>query len=206
MSQYDAEANDVVRACLAANLRIPDDVAVIGVDNDPIYSMLGPMPLSSVNNNLWMLGYRAAEALDRILDGLPLNETIIRIKPEGVTVRESTDIMAIGDIYVSKALRYIVDHFRDNIGVDDVVDHSGISRRGLYSRFEKNVGRSIYQELMLRRLEYAKQLLRDTDHKLLFIADACGLGDAERLSKSFKRCCHVTPFEYRAEHHEKSRK
>lgn len=206
MSQYDAEANDVVRACLTANLRIPDDVAVIGVDNDPIYSMLGPIPLSSVNNNLWLAGYRAAEALDQVLDGVLLDETTIRIKPEGVTVRESTDIVAIADIYVSKALRFIVAHYRENISVTDVVSNSGISRRGLYSRFEMNVGRSIYQELMKRRIEYAMQLLRDTDHKLHFIAEACGLGDAERLSKSFKRCCDVTPFAYRTEHREKARK
>lgn len=200
MAQHDGEANDVCRACLAAGLRIPDDVAVIGVDNDPIYSQFGPVPLSSVDSNRRLVAYRAAELLDRILDGERWIEKTVRIEPEGVVVRESTDILAVGDAHVSKALRYISENYTTGITVDDIVQHSGISRRGLYSRFEQIVGHPIYEELMRQRLDRAKHMLRDSDQKLQFIADECGLGDAERLSKSFKRYCGLSPLEYRQDH------
>lgn len=200
MAQYDGEANDVTRACLSAGLRVPDDVAVIGVDNDRVYSQLGPVPLTSVESNRRLVAHRAAEMLDRILDGERWHEKTLRIPPEGVVVRESTDILAVDDLHVSKALRFIWGNFTGQITVDDVVRHSGISRRGLYSRFERIVGHPIYEELMRQRLDRAKQLLRETDEKLQFIADECGLGDAERLSKSFKRFCGVSPADYRGEH------
>lgn len=197
MAQYDAEANDVVRACLSVNLRIPEDVAVIGVDNDPLYSTLGPVPLTSVNSNRRLAGYRAAEMLDSILDGKRWGEKLILIKPEGVVVRESTDLVAVGDPYVSKALRYILSEFRSDIDVEDVVKKSGISRRGLYSRFEKHVGHTIYEEIMNHRLDYASQLLRETDAKLHTVALNSGFGDSERLSKAFKRHYDISPIGYR---------
>ena len=197
MAQYDAEANDVVRACLSVNLRIPEDVAVIGVDNDPLYSTLGPVPLTSVNSNRRLAGYRAAEMLDSILDGKRWGEKLVLIKPEGVVVRESTDLVAVGDPYVSKALRYILSEFKSDIDVEDVVKRSGISRRGLYSRFEKNVGHTIYEEIMNHRLDYASRLLRETDAKLHAVALNSGFGDSERLSKAFKRHYDISPIGYR---------
>lgn len=200
MAQYDVEANDVCRACLSVGLRVPDDVAVIGVDNDPIYSRLGPVPLTSVESNLRLAAYRAAEVLEGIMNGERWYEKTVRIAPEGVVVRESTDILAVGDMHVSKALRFINDNFTREITVDDIVQHSGISRRGLYSRFEQIVGHPIYEELMRQRLDRAKTMLRETDEKLQFVADECGLGDAERLSKSFKRFCRISPVQYREEH------
>jgi len=200
MAQYDGEANDIVRACLSAGLRIPEDVAVIGVDNDPVYSTLGPVPLTSVDSNRRLAGYRAAELLDQIIDGRRWVEKTLRIPPEGVVVRASTDIVAVEDPYVSKALRFIWNRFKDEISVKDVVSASGLSRRGLYTRFERIVGHPIYEELMRQRLDCAKQLLRESDQKLQFIADECGLVDAERLSKSFKRFCGISPMDYRDKH------
>lgn len=200
MAQCDIEANDVCRACLSVGLRVPDDVAVAGVDNDPIYSRLGPVPLTSVDSNRRLAAYRAAEALDSIMNGERWYEKTVRVPPEGVVVRESTDILAVGDAHVSKALRYISDNFTKEITVDDIVQHSGVSRRGLYSRFEQIVGHPIYEELMRQRLDLAKLMLRESDEKLQFIADECGLGDAERLSKSFKRFCRLSPVQYRDEH------
>lgn len=201
MAQYDGEANDISRAALSAGLRIPEDVAVIGVDNDPLYSTLGPVPLTSVDSNRRLAGYRAAEVLDQILGGDQWVEKTILIPPEGVVVRQSTDMVAVDDPHVSKALRFIWNHFQEPITVEEVVRASGISRRGLYARFERIVGHPIYEELMKQRLDRAKQLLRDTNEKLQFIADECGLEDAERLSKSFKRFVGSAPAEYRASHH-----
>jgi LacI family transcriptional regulator len=201
MAQYDGEANDISRAALSVGLRIPEDVAVIGVDNDPVYSTLGPVPLTSVDSNRRLAGYRAAEVLERILGGDQWVEKTILIPPEGVVVRQSTDMIAVDDPHVSKALRFVWNHFQEPITVEEVVQASGISRRGLYTRFERIVGHPIYEELMKQRLDRAKQLLRDTDEKLQFIADECGLEDAERLSKSFKRFVGTSPADFRARHH-----
>ena len=200
MAQYDGEANDVCRACESVGLRVPEDVAVVGVDNDPIYSQLGPVPLTSVESNRRLAAYRAAELLDRVMQGERWPEKILRIAPEGAVVRQSSDILAVEDLHVSKALRFIHGHFTRTITVDDIVQHSGISRRGLYNRFERIVGHPIYEELMKQRLDLAKRMLRETDHKLQLIADECGLVDAERLSKSFKRFCGLSPVEYRQTH------
>lgn len=200
MAQYDGEANDVVRAALSAGLRVPEDVAVIGVDNDPVYSTLGPIPLTSVDSSRRLAGYRAAELLDTIIDGDRWVEKTVRIPPANVIVRTSTDIIAVEDPYVSKALHCIWSRFRTGISIEEIVSVSGISRRGLYTRFERIVGHPIYEELMRQRLDCAKQLLRDSDEKLQFIADECGLVDAERLSKSFKRFCGMSPMDYRAQH------
>lgn len=200
MAQHDGEANDVCRACELAGLRVPEDVAVVGVDNDPIYSQLGPVPLTSVESNRRLAAFRAAEMLDRIMAGERWVEKTVRIAPEGVVVRQSSDILAVEDLHVSKALRFIHEHFTRAVTVDDIVQHSGISRRGLYNRFERIVGHPIYEELMKQRLDLAKRMLRETDHKLQLIADECGLVDAERLSKSFKRFCGLSPLEYRLTH------
>jgi LacI family transcriptional regulator len=200
MAQYDGEANDISRAALSVGLRIPEDIAVIGVDNDPVYSTLGPVPLTSVDSNRRLCGYRAAEMLDKILDGEKWLEKTVRIAPEAVVTRASTDMIAVDDPYVSKALRFIWSRFREPITVEQIVHAAGISRRGLYGRFERVVGHPIYEELMRRRLDLAKQLLRETEEKLQFVAGECGLGDAERLSKSFKRYCGMAPMDYRIGH------
>ena len=200
MAQYDVDANEVVRAALNAGLQVPEDVAVAGVDNDPIYSQFGPVPLTSVLSNRRLAGYRAAELLDAIMNRKPRLERNLRIDPEGIIVRTSSDVVAASDNHVGKALRYIWEHFHQPITVDDVVAHAGISRRGLYDRFERSVGHPIHLELMRQRIDKVKQLLRDTDEKLQVIADCCGLIDAERLSKSFRRFCAVSPVQYRATH------
>jgi LacI family transcriptional regulator len=200
MAQYDGEANDVCRACEVSGLRVPEDIAVVGVDNDSIYSQFGPVPLTSVESNRRLAAFRAAELLDRIMGGERWHEKTVRIAPEGVVVRQSSDILAVEDQHVSKALRFIGANFTTPITVDDIVQQSGISRRGLYNRFERIVGHPIYEELMKQRLDRAKWMLRETDHKLQLVADECGLVDAERLSKSFKRYCGLSPLEYRTTH------
>jgi LacI family transcriptional regulator len=200
MAQYDGEANDVVRACQMAGLAVPEQVAVIGVDNDPIYSQLGPVPLTSVDSNRRLAGYKAAELLDRILAGENWVEKNTLIEPEGVVVRESTDIVAVADPHVSKALRFIWQNYARDISVDEIVRCSGISRRGLYSRFETIVGHGIYDEIIRQRMNRAKQMLRETNEKLQFIADECGFETAERLSRSFKRFGGISPSDYRLQH------
>ena len=186
MAQYDADANEVVYACIDAGLKVPEEVAVIGVDNDPIYAELGPVPLTSVISCREMIGYRGAELLDRLMSGGIAPEKAIRIPPAGLVVRRSSDILMIDDQQLRNALTYIAGHLRENIDVDQLVKASGASRRSLYLKFQQHLGRSIRAEIMRQRLNRAKQLLASTDMKMQAIATESGFAWAEQLSRAFK--------------------
>jgi LacI family transcriptional regulator len=204
MAQFDAEANIIVQACLLVELQVPEDVAVVGVDNDPIYSELGPIPLTSVNSNREMLGYRGAELLDQLMRGDTYPERAVRVPSGGITVRQSTNIFATTDVALSKALRFIKENATKTICVDDVAKASGISRRALYQKFDRQVGRSINVEIIRQRLNLAKDLLVSSDMKLDALAYECGFQGATSLSNAFR--CHlgVGPSAYREKARAKS--
>lgn len=189
MAQYDAESNVIVQACLLAELQVPEHVAVVGVDNDPIYSELGPIPLTSVNSNRELLGYRGAELLSQLMRGENAPEQSIRVPSGGISVRQSTDILATADVGLSKALRFINQNAAKAITVDDVARASGISRRSLYHKFNGQVGRSIKEEIIRQRLTLAKNLLVSSDMKLEAVASECGFDGATSLSNAFR--CHL---------------
>lgn len=203
MAQYDGESNDIVRACQLANLVVPDEVAVIGVDNDPIYAELGPLPLSSVVTNRELIGYRAAELLAHLMGGGKPPASPVRIAPDGVVVRRSSDVIAAEDSNVAKAIAFIGENYRRPITVDDVVAASGASRSKLYMKFALHTGHSIQREIVRQRLERAKHLLRETDEKLQTIAEASGFEEAAQLSKTFKYCLGISVARFRSEHRPK---
>lgn len=200
MAQCDGEAVFILQACRDAGLRIPEDVAVLGVDNDPIYCELGLVPLSSVDTNREMQGYRAAELLARLMAGGPAPAKAIRIPPVLVVSRRSTELTAIADPEVARALQYIAANYSRPIRVDDVLAAAGGSRRNLYNKFDREIGRSIVRELRRRRIEHAKRLLACSGEKLDAIALQCGFEDAKVFSKCFKQCEGVSPSQFRALH------
>jgi LacI family transcriptional regulator len=200
MAQFDADANIIVQACIHAGLNVPEQVAVVGVDNDPIYSELGPVPLTSVMSNRELLGYRGAELLDRLMRGEKPPAVTERVPPGGIVVRRSTDIFAINDEGVAKALRYIKDHGTGPITVEAVVRASGVSRRTLYAKFERSVGRTIQVEIVRQRLNVAKYLLSTTNSKLGAIAYDSGFESAVALCKVFRAYENLTPSAYREKH------
>ena len=197
MAQFDAEANIIVQACIQADLHIPEQVAVVGVDNDPIYSELGPVPLTSVISNRELLGFRGAELLDRMMRGAKPPAAPLRVPPGGIVVRRSTDIFATDDGGVAKALRFIKENAASSITIDGVVRASGVSRRALYTKFAKTLGRSIQAEILRQRLNLAKNLLSTTDAKLDAVAYDSGFDGASSLSKAFRAHEGMPPSVYR---------
>jgi LacI family transcriptional regulator len=197
MAQFDAEANIVIQACIYAGLNVPEQVAVVGVDNDPIYSELGPIPLTSVVSNRELLGYRGAELLDRLMRGRKPPAKPERIPPGGIVVRSSSDIFTINDEGVARALRFIKQHANEPISIDAVVRASGVSRRTLYTKFETKLGRTIQAEILRQRINLAKNLLSTTNEKLESIAYDSGFGSASSLSKAFKIYDGMQPSVYR---------
>ncbi len=200
MAQFDAEANLIVQACLQAGLHIPEQIAVVGVDNDPIYSELGPVPLTSVISNRELLGFRGAELLDHLMRGGPPPAAPVRVPPGGIVVRRSTDIFATDDEGVAKALRFIKENAASPLTIDAIVRASGVSRRALYSKFAKVLGRSIQAEIVRQRLNLAKNLLSSTDEKLDSIAYDSGFDGASSLSKAFRAHEGMPPSVYREKH------
>lgn len=200
MAQYDGDANDIVRACQLAGLNIPNDVAVVGADNDPIYAELGPLPLSTVVTNREMIGFKGAELLDHLMRGNKPPKNTIRIKPDGVIVRQSSDVVAVAEVHVAKAVDFVIRNHHKQITVDDVVTASGASRRNLYVKFAAHVGHSIQREIVRQRLEHAKHCMRDTNAKLQTIAEECGFGDSSQLSKIFKHHLGISVSQFRREH------
>lgn len=200
MAINDHVAMEVLQACELAQLRVPEQVVVLGVDNDPLVVDLTTIPISSVDSNRERIGYEAASLLDRLIDGELPDAQPILIAPKGVVTRKSTDILAVKETNVSIAIHYIWEHFREPITVDDVARQTMLSRRHLQDLFLEHIGHTLFEEITLQRLNYAKRLLEQTDDKAYVVARQSGFGSAERMSKVFRRHLQMGPREYRERH------
>jgi LacI family transcriptional regulator len=183
-----------------AGILVPEQVAILGIDNDLCRCLPAPVPLSSIDTNREMIGYTAAGLLDRLMERRSTPTTVIDVKPIGVVERESTDILAVDDLEVASALRFIFMNYRQPIGVREVADQSGISLRRMQARFKQVLNRTILDVLNNRRIDHAKQMLTETNAKIRLIADESGFGDGTRLIRAFSRTTGQTPGEYRSSH------
>ncbi len=176
---------------------VPDDVAVVGVDDDQLVCELSNPPLSSVALNAEQGGYRAAELLDALMFRRKRKPKLIKVEPLWVVARQSTDVVAVEDQEVAAALRYIRENARAPIGVDDVVEQLVLSRRALEIRFKQSLGRSIRSEIQRVRLGWAKQLLVETNISVARVAEDAGFNSLSYLSRIFRREVGETLSQYR---------
>ncbi len=197
MACNDLRGRQVIETCLQAGFRVPDDVAVVGVDEDRLQCDLAYPPLSSVALNLERAGYQAAELLDGLMSGRIKRPQCILVEPTWVIPRRSTDVVAIDDRHVAAAVRFIRDHFPQAITVDEVVAEVGISRRNLEIRFARYLGRSLREEIQRARLAWGKRLLAETDLSAEKIAELSGFSSPSYLSSVFRREVGMTLTEYR---------
>jgi len=197
MACNDDRGREVLEACRAAKIRVPDDVAVIGVDNDAVLCDLADPPLSSVALNAERGGYEAAALLDGLMKGEIREPQRILVEPLGVTTRQSTDVIAMGDREVAAALRLIRDHASEPLGVDDIVRLLSVSRRSLEIRFRNALGHSIRAEIQRAHLKRAQQLLGETDISIAAVAEGSGFGSASYLAAVFSEAMGMTPAKYR---------
>ncbi|WP_414661068.1 XylR family transcriptional regulator [Horticoccus sp. 23ND18S-11] len=198
MAAYDIRGQQVLDACRAAGLAVPDEVAVIGVDNDALLCELASPPLSSVIPNAHRAGYEAAALLDRLMAGKRVPATAHLIAPLGIEARQSTDVLAVDDREVARAVQYIREHACDGINVSDVLRAVPLSRRVLEQRFQRLLGHTPREEILQVRLGRVKQLLAETDLPLYLIAERTGFEHVEYLSVLFKRETGRTPSAFRA--------
>lgn len=197
MACNDIRGNQLLRACQRANIRVPDDVAVVGVDNDEVVCNLAQPPLSSVENNTKVIGCCAAEILDQLMDNDDELERVYLVPPTKVVERRSTDSSLMDDQVVAKAFAFIRENACRGISVSDVVQAVPVSRASLERRFRGTVERSINDEIKRVRIARIKQLLVETDMKLIVIARLTGFRHPEYLSTLFKKELGVTPSQFR---------
>ncbi len=196
-AEYDDLAIEVIDAALAAGLRVPEQVAVLGVDNDDLLCPLASVPLSSIDNDEDRIGYEAGRLLERILDGETPPDRPVLIPPRSVIVRQSTNILAIPHEHVAGALKMIWEHYTEPIDATRVAAEIPLSYTQLHESFVRYVGHSMAEELERRRVEHAQRLLASSDLKMTEVARRSGFGSADRMGRVFMRKLNTTPSDFR---------
>jgi LacI family transcriptional regulator len=197
MACYDFKGQQILDVCRELGVAVPEQIAVIGVDNDARLCRLCTPPLSSVIPDTHRTGYEAAQLLDSLMRGKPVPTEAILIPPIGIAERQSTDVFALDDPDVVAAMRFIREHACDGITVADVLRVVPLSRRKLEQRFLKLVHRTPYAEISRIRMERAGRLLRETSLPLAEIARRSGFSDPLYLSRAFKKYVGTSPRAYR---------
>jgi len=195
MACNDDRGQQILEACKIAGFSVPEEIAVVGADNDQLECALTAPPLSSVSLNLEKAGYQTAETMDKLFQGEKPGDIIV--DPIRVVRRQSTDIVAAGDSDVSAALRFIREHADQSIQVNDVIQILCVSRRTLYAKFRKALGRSVHDEIVRVRLARIKSLLTDTQLSISRIAKIMNFTGPDKLFRFFIRETGKTPTEFR---------
>lgn len=193
MACNDSQGRYVFEACRKLDLRVPEDVAIIGVDNDELMCELAVPPLSSIAQATEQIGFRAAELLDTIMTGHRRRSVHITIPPACLVTRQSSDIVAVDDEVVSRATKFIREHATELVGVSEVARHVGVSRSTLEKHFKGLVGRTVHDEFQKRRLGIARRLLTCSNLPLQVIAERSGFRTAHYMSAVFRRELGYTP-------------
>lgn len=197
MACYDIKAQEILDACRELEIAVPEQIAVIGVDNDELLCNFCDPPLSSVISNTRRAGYEAASLLDRMMSGEKIETQSVLFEPIGIATRQSTDVLAIDDADIVKALKFIRVNFMSGINVNDVVKEVPLSRRVFESRFAKLLGRTPHEEIARLRIDRVKQFLKETELSLSEIAARTGFKHEEYLSVAFKKEVGIPPSKFR---------
>lgn len=191
----------LIECCHEIGLRVPETVAILGGDYDELLCETCMPSLSGVAVPSEQVGYEAARQLDRLMRGEPPPGQPIFIEPHGVVTRQSTDILAIEDDDLVKAIVFIRDHAAEPIAVTDVLRAVAISRRRLERSFQKVLGRSPAAEIRRRHVEHAKRLLTETDMQIPDVAEASGFASPTHFAYIFHREVGLSPRKYRTATH-----
>lgn len=205
MACNDVRGQQVIDACSKLNLVVPEQVAIVGVDNDELLCRICSPPLSSVIPNAETVGFRAAELLAQLMNQEDPPEPMQLIEPLGIATRQSTDVVAIEDRDLAAALHYIREHACRGLSVSEVVKHNTISRSTLERQVRKYLGRTPQEEIRHVQIKRAKELLMATDLPAERIAVLCGFEHPEYLFVVFKRITGLTTTEFRRQAKPRSR-
>jgi LacI family transcriptional regulator len=193
----DVRAQQILNACRKHNIRVPEEMAVLGVDNDDVLCNLCDPPLTSIEPNTDLLGYEAAAALAQAMAGKRVSAQFTQIAPLRLLERASTDVIAMDDLVMVQAVRFIRHEVGSGIAVKDVLAHVRRSRTDLEQRFRRWLGTGIHSHIEHRRLERVCQLLLETKYNLDEVARRAGFTTAAHLCRLFKKNFQQTPTQFR---------
>ena len=197
MTCNDDHGLQVLDACRRIGVAVPDEVAVIGVDNDEYLCGMAIPPLSSIDINSQETGYRAAALLDRLMAGRKAPRRIAETQPGVVVARRSTNVLATDDALVVRAVRFMREHACEGIDTQAVLQHTGASRGVLESRLKRVLGRTVRQEIRRVQIERAAELLAGTDVPIKQIAVDTGFRTVHYLTRVFSAATGEPPAAYR---------
>ncbi len=193
----DARARQLLQACMIAGIAVPEEVSLIGIDNDPLARMLTRIPLSSVLQGTDQMGRTAAQLLHQMLGGKRLGNTRILVPPVGVNALASTQHESMKHPIVMRARHFIRQYACQGIKTTQVADYVGTSRSSLESHFRSALGRSVHDEILRFKIDAATTVLSNGPDKIADIAVNCGFTSVQYMHEVFKRELGCTPRQYR---------
>jgi LacI family transcriptional regulator len=201
MTCNDDRGIDVLAACKITGLKVPEQIAIMGVDNDELICNFSHPQLSSIALSTKRAGYEAAKVLDKLIrrQNIVEKDKEVFIHPLHIVTRQSTNIMAIEDRHVAEAVNFIYKNSRKMLQVKDVVKATGLSRRALEQRFRKVLSRSVHEEIKYNRVNLMANMLISTNLSLSQIAGLLGYPDTSNISHYFKQKKGISPSDYRRE-------
>ncbi len=194
---HDPLGRHLAQNCLQNEIEVPEEISILGVNNDDLVSSLANPPLSSIMIPWDKIGFEIGRNMEKLLAGQKLAGQTILIDPTNIITRRSSDVTAVSDPIIPKALAFIRDNITTGINVSDVVEHVHVNRRTLEKSFRTHLNRSPREEIVRIRINTAKELLTTTDLAMPEIAERSGFSNAERLSIVFKQVAGVPPMTYR---------
>jgi LacI family transcriptional regulator len=197
LTSGDVLGGHVVAACKKHHAAVPEEIAVIGLGNNRRWCRISPVPLTSVDWNNTLRAREAVRLLQAMMEGNPPPREPVLTPPAGVIARKSTDILAVEDVAVARAISFLWQHMSEPIAINDAAHAAGISRSTLERRFRKQIGRSVNDELLRKRLERCRELLLSTKLPMTDIAPQIGLLSKNYLHRAFRKHFGCSPKEFR---------
>ena len=194
----DARARQIMQACIMDRIAVPEEVAIMGIDDDPLLRHLTRIPISSVAQGTRKMGTIAAGMLHRKLTGAPITTLRVLVPPEGINPHASSRHRPVSHPYVMRALHYIRQFAAQGVKVAQVADYVGVSRTTLESHFKKQFGSSVHDEILGFKLQLAREYLQNGDVSCEEVARLSGFTTLQYMYAVFRRELGCSPLEYRA--------
>jgi LacI family transcriptional regulator len=195
----DARARQLVQACQLAKISVPDQIAVVGIDNDPLTQILTRIPLTSVIQGTEEMGRTAAHLLHQMLRGADHSQTRIVVPPVGINVQSSSKHQPLRSPLVMRARHYIRQYGCLGVKTEQVADYVGVSRTALEEHFRRELKQTVHQALLQHKLEHAGELLTSSSLPLADIAVRCGFTSLQYMYAVFRREYNLTPKQFQAQ-------
>jgi LacI family transcriptional regulator len=197
LAANDFRGKKVLEACWACGIQVPEQIAVLGVDDDECVSPFTRPTLSSIRRSYLKAGYEAAETLNSLMTGQVPEQHVIVVEPQEIIVRQSTNIFAVSDPRIAEALLFIDSNKTKPIAIDDVARHVAVHKRVLYNLFKEHTGQTVHESIRSVRSDHIAKLLLETDLTVSQIASQVGFDDVGHCARFFKKAKGMSPTDYR---------